>query len=253
MGSPAPQPPSLGADHGAACSLKRRQLGIKVLVRGGDPGVARRHGHRYSGLRLSAFGREIIAVCGSHYCGHLAPAEAMSEGLAPAGEEGEARVRGGAVSRFAGPDRAEAKLAGVRPPPVPAGRDVDLPAGGREAGTVTGRRRTSPSLVRPAGTGSVASPDSTRSGCETERLSPRSLPRGRVAWRANALVVRGEMSAISPPLRSAVTVPSSAPPKRRQPPRSASPSMPAKTASADRPDSRRAGDPRRSASPPQGG
>ena len=61
--------------------------------------------------------------------------EARSESLAPAGEEGEARVRGGAVAGFAGPDRAEAKLARVRPPPVPAGRNVDLPAGGREAGT----------------------------------------------------------------------------------------------------------------------
>ena len=30
----------LGADHGAACSLKRRDLGIEVLVRGRDPGIA---------------------------------------------------------------------------------------------------------------------------------------------------------------------------------------------------------------------
>ena len=50
----------------------------------------------------------------------------MSEALAPAGEEGEARVRGGAVTGLAGPDRAEPKLPGVRPPPVPAGCDVDL-------------------------------------------------------------------------------------------------------------------------------
>ena len=30
----------LGADHGAACLLERRNLGIEVLVRGRDPGVA---------------------------------------------------------------------------------------------------------------------------------------------------------------------------------------------------------------------
>ena len=30
----------LGADHGAARSVKRRQLGIEVLVRGRDPGIA---------------------------------------------------------------------------------------------------------------------------------------------------------------------------------------------------------------------
>ena len=30
----------LGADHGAARGLKRRQLGIEVLVRGRDPGIA---------------------------------------------------------------------------------------------------------------------------------------------------------------------------------------------------------------------
>ena len=29
----------LGADHGAACSLKRRHLGIEVLIRGRDPGI----------------------------------------------------------------------------------------------------------------------------------------------------------------------------------------------------------------------
>ena len=30
----------LGAHHGAASSLKRRRLGIEVLVRGRDPGIA---------------------------------------------------------------------------------------------------------------------------------------------------------------------------------------------------------------------
>ena len=30
----------LGADHGAPCGLKRRRLGIEVLVRGRDPGIA---------------------------------------------------------------------------------------------------------------------------------------------------------------------------------------------------------------------
>ena len=30
----------LGAHHGAPCGLKRRRLGIKVLVRGRDPGIA---------------------------------------------------------------------------------------------------------------------------------------------------------------------------------------------------------------------
>ena len=30
----------LGADHGAARGLKRRQLGIEVLLRGRDPGIA---------------------------------------------------------------------------------------------------------------------------------------------------------------------------------------------------------------------
>ena len=31
---------SFGADHGAARGLKRRELGIDVLVRGRDPGIA---------------------------------------------------------------------------------------------------------------------------------------------------------------------------------------------------------------------
>ena len=30
----------LGADHGAACGLKRRRLSIEVLVRGRDSGIA---------------------------------------------------------------------------------------------------------------------------------------------------------------------------------------------------------------------
>ena len=30
----------LGADHGAACTLQRDNLGFEVLIRGRDPGIA---------------------------------------------------------------------------------------------------------------------------------------------------------------------------------------------------------------------
>ena len=46
----------LGAHNGAACSLKRRHLGIEVLVRGRDPGIA----DTCSGLRSSPFLAHII-------------------------------------------------------------------------------------------------------------------------------------------------------------------------------------------------